>query len=230
MTVRAPLHLQANGRPFGPQLLLIVAAWFCLCAAATPKVKTQSAWEEGVSRGQSFTRVLVIGVSPDFNQRCTFEHFMTARIASEAVQAIASCDLMKPDEPLTRANVERAVAARQADAVLATTLVVADWAAREGGGRNTRGDSYYKATGTGWTTGYYGVYGVPVVYGEFQTAPPITTLRGEVQIATKLFATKDATLVYSLETKARDIGTRESGLTAIAAQVADRLRRDKLIR
>lgn len=230
MIVRAPRHLQANGRPLGPQFLLIAAAWFCLCAAATPKVKTQSAWEEGVSRDQSFTRVLVIGVSPDFNQRCTFEHFMTARIASESVQAIASCDLMKPDELLTRENVERAVAARQADAVLATTLVVADWAAREGGGRNTRGDSYYKATGTGWTTGYYGVYGVPVVYGEFQTAPPITTLRGEVQIATKLFATKDAKLVYSLETKAKDIGTRESGLTAIAAQVADRLRRDKLIR
>ena len=46
--------------------------------------------------------VAVIGVSPDFNQRCTFEHFMTARIASESVQAIASCDLMKPDELLTR--------------------------------------------------------------------------------------------------------------------------------
>jgi hypothetical protein len=228
--VRAPHRLQANSRPVGPQLLLVIATWFCLCAAVTPKVKTQSAWEEGVPHDQSFTKVLVIGVTPDFNQRCTFEHFMTARVASESVQAIASCDLMKPDEPLTRENVERAVAARQADAVLATTLVAADWAAREGGGRNTRGDAYYKATGTGWGTGYYGMYGVPVVYGEFQTAPTIMTLKGEVHIATKLYATKGPTLVYSLDTKAKDIGTRESGLTAIAAQVADRLRRDKLIR
>jgi hypothetical protein len=33
----------------------------------------------------------------------------------------------------------------------------------------------YKATDAGYATGYYGVYGVPVVYGEFQTASSITT-------------------------------------------------------
>jgi len=35
-----------------------------------------------VPRNQSFARVLVVGVSPESNQRCEFEHTLVARIKS----------------------------------------------------------------------------------------------------------------------------------------------------
>jgi len=86
--------------------------------------------------------------------------------------------------------------------VLATILVSKEFDVEDGGSRDTRGGAYYKATGSGYATGYYGAYGVPVVYGEFQTAPSIMTMKGEVRITTKVFETRGATLVYTLDTVA----------------------------
>jgi hypothetical protein len=211
----------------GPLLLLLGAAWLSGCVS---QASSRGAWQEGVPRDQSFKRILVVGVTPDVNQRCAFEFFLASQIRSDSVKAIASCDAVTKKDPLTRESIEHAVAAQQADAVLATTLVSRDWGAEEGRGRDSRGGGTYKATDSGYATGYYGAYGVPVVYGEFQTAPSIITLKGEVRVESKLFETRNATLVYTMETIARDLESRDAGLAAITEPIADRLRRDGLIR
>jgi len=208
-------------------LTLLAAAGLSGCASQ-PSVS--SAWQDGASHNPSFSRVLIVGVSPDINQRCAFEHFLASRIMSASVKAIASCDVVKAKNPLTRESIEEAVASQQADAVVATTLVSVDYGAKEGAGRDDRGGGMYKATDAGYATGYYGVYGVPVVYGEFQTASSITTVKGTARVTTKVWETKGPTHIYTMETTVGNLESRDTALAAITGPIADRLRRDGLIR
>jgi hypothetical protein len=222
-----PSHA-ARATRAAPLILLAVAA-LSGCASG-PKVRATGAWQEGASSGGPFSRVLVVGVSPDVNQRCAFEQFMASQIESDAVEAVVSCFAVENREPLTRESIEQAVAAKQADAVLTTVLVDRQWNVQEGGGRDTRGGAYYKATDAGFATGYYGAYSVPVVYGEFQTAAPVMTLTGDVRVTSRLFETRGARLLYTVDTDAEGLETRDGGMTALSEAIADQLRRDGLIR
>jgi len=210
-----------------PALALLGALSLSGCASQ-PSVS--SSWQEGAPHGQSFSRVLIVGVSPDINQRCGFEHFLASRIMSASVKAIPSCDVVKAKNPLTRESIEEAVASQQADAVVATTLVSMDWGTKEGAGRDDRGGGMYKATDSGYATGYYGVYSVPVVYGEFQTASSITTVKGTAHVSTKVWETKGPTHIYTMDLTVGNLESRDTGLAAITGPIAERLRRDGLIR
>ena len=140
---------------------------------------------------------------------------------------------MDTQEPLTRETIEPAVAEYGADSVLTTVLVQSRQGATAGGGRDTRGGLYAKATGTGYANYYsggYGYYGMPVVYAELRNAPVITTVEGEVSILSMLYATSDATLVYELNTTAHDLHSREGALASITPPIAKRLQREGLIR
>lgn len=212
---------------FGPVLVLLAAGFLSGC---TRQVAVDGNFTEGIARTGGFANFLVVGVTPDVNGRCAFEYSMAASLRSDSVKATASCALMSTKEPLTREGIERVVATLGADAVLATSLIASSAAVKEGGSADARGGGYYKATGFGYETGYWGAYGVPVVYGEFETAPSVFSIRGTARILTKLFETRDATLVYSLDTKAKNLDSREMAIAEITPAIADRLARDGLIR
>ena len=209
----------------GPTLVLLGAMGLSGCAN---QVKVTSAWQENAPRNQSFTRVLVVGVSPDVNQRCEFEHVLAGQIQSAATTAIASCDVVTQKDPLTRENIDQAIVAQKADGVVATILVSKKWDTQEGGTRDTRGSGSYKATDVGYAG--YGAYGVPVVYGDFQTQSSIITLKGTVEVTSKVYETRGATLIYTVDTKASDLESTNVGRATVAASIADRLYRDGLIR
>jgi hypothetical protein len=182
------------------------------------------AWTEGVSRDQTFSRVLVVGISPDVDARCPFERAMAAKIRSANTVALVSCDVMPLRAELTRENVEAAIAEQKADAVLVTGLISKEWEIKEGGTSDTRGAAYYKPIDS-----YYGVYGT-VVAADFRVAAPITTIEGEVHVVSKLYETRGATVVYTLDTKERDIESRAEGVAAITAPIGKKLRKEGLIR
>lgn len=218
--------------PPPPALLrqVIALATISGLAGCSSQVAVDGAWTEGVARQGGFTNILVVGVSPDVNQRCAFEQSMTANLRSDTVQATTSCAAMGTKEPLTRENVEKAVAKVGADAVLATRLVDFSGKAKEGGSADARGGGYYKATDVGYATGYYGYYGVPVVYAEFETAPSVFTATGDARLITNVFETKGAALIYSLDTKAKNLQSREMALAEISPEIVERLRDDGLLR
>ncbi|MGO8974745.1 MAG: hypothetical protein ACLQJ0_22140 [Steroidobacteraceae bacterium] len=58
------------------------------------------------------------------------------------------------------------------------------------------------------------------------------TINGEAHVLTKFYATRDASLVYTLDTRATsdDLESTASSIQTIAAPIGNRLRRDKLIR
>jgi hypothetical protein len=240
MHTNASRNLKARTAPFSP--LLAILGVVCLSSCAQNQVKVESAWQDNAPRNQTFTRVLVVGASPDVDARCAFEWAMVAHVRSETVQAVASCDSMSLKEPLTRETIERAVAKLGADSVLATSLVAVKYSAQEGGGASTRGAGYYKAAESGpvavvtgpYYGGYYGGYGVSdanVIYGSYQTAEPLTSITGQAHVSTHLYEAAGKTLVYSLDTrvKAQDLESHASGLAIVSAAVADRLRKDGLI-
>ena len=204
-----------------PALLLLGAGWL---SASPSHADVTGAWSDNVSRDQSFSRVLIVGISPDVNQRCPFERALASKIKSANTVAIVSCDAMPLNTPLTRESIEAAVAAKNADAVLATSLISKSWDVKDGGTHDTRGGAYYKATDS-----YYGVYGT-VVAADFQTSESITTIKGEAHVTSKLYETRGATVVYTVDTEVRNIESRGEGLAAVTAPIGKKLRKDGLIR
>ncbi|HEY2808968.1 MAG TPA: hypothetical protein VGI91_09250 [Steroidobacteraceae bacterium] len=201
---------------------LAAGAWLSGCAGISAK----GTWEDGVPH-QTFSRVLVVGVSPNRNLRCAFESTLASQLKSESTTVIQSCDQMNSKEELTRQNIERVVASVHADAVLATRLVSMQAGEREGRSNDTRGDSRYKATDFA-----YGAYGMPVTYAEFQTAPPLSAITSSVHVVTKVYDTRDGKLLYTLDTatKAQEVDSTEATLMTITIPTAQRLRRDGLVR
>lgn len=226
MSVTAWRRFAPVAAPMGTMLLLAVAG----LAGCASQPKAKGAWTGDAPRGQAFTRVIVVGVSPDIDQRCPFERMLAGRLKTATTAAWASCDVVTKKDPLTRESIEAAVAAKQADAVLATSLVSRDWELQQGGTRDTRGGGMYKATDAGWATGYYGAYGVPVVYGEFKTAPSVMSMQGEIRVTSRMFETKAAKLVYTMDTAVGAIETRDQAAHELTMAISERLFKDGLVR
>jgi hypothetical protein len=172
----------------------------------------------------------VVGVSPDYTQRCNFEYWLVRDLRSDKLQVDASCNSMAKEEPLSREAIERVVATLHSDGVLATRMVASDWITKEGGSRSTQGVGTYKYVASGYDTGFYGVYGVPVDYYQFKTLPAIMNSKGAGHIVSKLFETHGAALVYTIDTKVKDVESSQLGLAMVTPAIAERLRRDKLVR
>ncbi|MSR08475.1 MAG: hypothetical protein EXR82_02930 [Gammaproteobacteria bacterium] len=201
-----------------------------LLSGCSRSVVVDGSFNQGATRVGGYSNILVVGMSPDVNGRCAFEQALAAVLRSATVKATMSCSVLNTKEPLTREAVEGAVASLGADAVLATTLIASTQKAREGGSADARGGGYYKATDFGYDYGFYGAYGVPVVYGEFVTAPSVFSITGTARLATRLFKADDATIVYTLVTKAKNLSSREMAIAEIAPAIAARLSSDGLIR
>ena len=202
--------------------LLLLGTW--LLAASPSHAQVKGGWSDGASRDQSFSRVLVVGLSPDLNQRCAFERSMAGQIRTGGTTAFISCDAIPKDTALTRESVEAAVAERNADAVLVTSLVSQSSQIAEGGTEDTRGMAMYKASDA-----YFGPYG-SVVAGNYHTAAPITNIQGDAHILSKLYETRGATSVYTLDTKVKHIESRGQVLAEITPPIAKKLRKEGLIR
>lgn len=202
--------------------LLLLGAW--LLAAFPSHAQVKGGWSEGASRDQSFSRVLVVGLSPDLNQRCAFERSMAGQIRTGGTTAFVSCDAIPKDTPLTRETIQAAAAANNADAVLVTSLVSQSSQVEEGGTEDTRGMVMYKASDA-----YFGPYG-SVVAGNYHTAKPLTAIQGDAHILSKLYETRDATAVYTVDTKVKHIESRGQVLAEITPPIAKKLRKEGLIR
>jgi hypothetical protein len=220
--------LQLKTTAVGSALLILGAV--CLSGCATSS-SSKGAWQGSASARQPVKKVLIVGISADFTQRCAFEWSMASQINTGSTLAFTSCDSMTSKDPLTRANIEKVVASDQVDAVLTTAVVSMQLGGQKGNTRDTRATPYYQVTGEGFVTGDLGYYGVPVAFVQLDTTPSITLLTGDIHVVTKIFQSNDATLTYTLDTQAKsgNIQSSSTGIDTITALIADRLRRDGVI-
>jgi hypothetical protein len=174
----------------------------------------------------SFSRILIVGLSTNFDQRCSFEFSLASQFSGSSTEALVSCNSMSPTERLTRANIERVVAAEHADAVLTTAVVTLQIGLKQGSGT-----PYYQVTGVGYVTGPLGDYGVPVAFVKLETMPSIPTVTGAIHLVTKLFDSRDATLLYNLDTQSKsdDLQSTPDAIETITGLIGRRLRRDGVI-
>jgi len=231
-----PMHRRRlSRRALYIMLAMLVGVW----QPGYARTSVESAWQDDAPRDKTFTRVLVVGLSPNYNIRCEYEWFMVSQIRSDATEAVASCDHMRSTEKQTVEGVAAIVKKEKVDSVLTTQLVAAKQGAEVGGSSDTRGAEMYKAVGTGYATGYYGRYGyygglggfgIPVVYVEFESLPPITTVEGKVSVISMLFDTSDNKLIYEIKVTARNLNSTDQALASIADPTGKRLRKHKLIR
>ena len=80
-----------------------------LVAGCVGHTSVDGNWQEGAAKGESYSRVLVIGLSPNASARCDFESFMVTQIRATGTDAKASCILMKTSEPITEESVAEAI-------------------------------------------------------------------------------------------------------------------------
>ncbi len=230
MFIHAPSDPPAEVKPtaWSTLLVLVGVAWLSGCAGSA---SVKSAWQESAPRHESFRRVLIVGVSANFTQRCAFEWSMASQIKSDSTQVFISCDSMTAKDPLTRANIERIATSDQAGAVLTTAVVSMQLGGQQGNTRDTRATPYYQVDGQGYVTGELGAYGVPVEFVQLESTPSITQITGDIHVLTKLFDAHSATLLYTVDTQAKsdDIQSSSSGIETITALIAARLRRDGVI-
>jgi hypothetical protein len=205
-------------RPSPPTLQRSISAALLVCAASPALAAAP------------YSRVLVVGVSPDDNYRCQFEQFLADQMQSDSTTVIQSCDVVTPLKPLTQAGIEQAVAAQQADAVVSTILVSVQDKVVEGGDRDTRGGDYFKAEGAGFAPDFWGLYAVPVIYGQYVDLPPVYTMQGTVEVETRVYDTASKTLVRSVKSKAKHVESTDEGTAAITEEVAKQLRREGVVR
>lgn len=212
-----------------------VARWFLVAAAAamaaacTRGTEVESAWTEGVEKNMEFSKVLVVGVTPDYNTRCRFERMMMDSLNGAEVRAVTSCSGMGSKDPLTRDAIVSMVASVGADAVLSTRLVDGKAKMVEGGSSETRTSSSYKAVGYGYDN-YYGAFGVPVTYVDFQPGQTTFTLTRTIVVSSNLYEAKGAALVYTLDTTVKNKESQGDVIDAVSEAIADQLHRDGLVK
>ncbi len=213
--------------PVGTTFLILTMTWLAGCSGDSVK----SDWQASASTHPTYSRILIVGVSTDFTDRCTFEFAMASEFQGSSTIPIASCNTMMPKDALTRANIDHVVASTNADAVLTSAIVTMQVGMQKGNTRDTRPVPYYQVTGVGYVTGELGYYGIPVAFVQLDSTQSIPQITGEIHILTKLFDAKSATLVYSADTRAKsdDIQSTSSSIEGIAELIGDRLRHDGVI-
>jgi hypothetical protein len=210
-------------------VVTLLLAAIAIAGCATP-VTVKGDWIEGAARPQAFKKLLVVGLSPDFNIRCSFEWMLVPHLREGGAQPSSSCSQMKPEEQLSREAIERLVVAMGADGVLVTRLVASQSGAKESGSRDTRGSARYKPVDQAFDNTYWGgYYGMPTVYVEFQTQRSILSLERTVVIESALFEARTARPVYSVQTTARNQQSRDQLLGEVSPSIASQLRKAGLI-
>jgi hypothetical protein len=204
---------------------LLIVGVMCL-SGCTASSSVKGAWQQSTPN-RSYSRILIVGISKSFDQRCSFEFSMASQFSGSSTEPFVSCSTMMPKEPLTRQNIERLVTSDHADAVLTTSVVTVQMAK----GQGYTGMPYYQVEGLGYVTGPVGAYGVPVAFVQLETPPHIPTITGDIHLITKLFDTHDATLVYTLDTRAKtdDLQSDPVAIDTITEIIAARLRHDGVI-
>jgi hypothetical protein len=223
----ASLRFPAQSRRPSQRSLAVAALILAIASLAgcTQPIRATGDWNEGATRPQTFKKLLVVGVSPDYNQRCNFEWVLATKMRSDTVEAITSCSLMKADVQLSRESIEPVIKSSGADGVVATRLVTSGGSLKKGGTSDTRGSAMYKATDMG-----YDYYGMPVVYGDFAASRPIIELESTFEVLTQVYETRGASPVYSLETTGKSRDAINIVREDISSAIAERLRQDGLIR
>jgi hypothetical protein len=164
-------------------LLLALAA----CATSTPQLVSQ--WKNPAFSGPPLERVFVIAATSDRLTRRVLEDAVVAQLAARGASGVPSYRYFPDAKPATATELQRALAAVQADGVL--------FARAEGVAEQTQvipGSVVPVYVGVGWD-GFYNFYNANYVGNYVQ--PPEVSVTQKLIVETRVFATSGHALVWS---------------------------------
>jgi len=199
--------------------LAVAASAALLFSGCAQSVKVASEWH-GERSGLPADKALVIAVTPDLNSRRRFEDLVAQRVSGEQTRAWASSRKMDTQAPLRRETVQEAVDRTGARLVIVTRLVNADLDVREAGEPGSiRARRRYD------TPLDFFRYDYEITERDIYLVPTAA-----VSLSTDVYDVRSGTLLYSVDTVIPPRETRLEIMSEAARAVADRLRRDGLIR
>lgn len=191
-----------------------------LLAACTKGTKIKPVRHESRPAEAPYSKVLVVGVTPNEGLRWRWERLMAQTLEDRGLTAWSSVKEMGYDTPLNRDNVVVAVRKTGADAVLVSRLIRQDVAAK---GVDARKEAKARRREE------YIFDFFRYDYEEIDV-PSYTLLTSTVEINTDLYETTEGRLVYSINTITYQKQTEWEVLDEVTIAIAKRLRRDKMAR
>jgi len=177
---------------------LLCAGVLLLAGCAAPTV-LNTQWANPQFKGKPPIRsILVLGVTNDPNNRRIFEDQMVAQLGSRGVQAVPSYRFAPEAGAVEQVKLEQVVKQTGAAGVLLTRVVNVSEQTRVNPGMYVGPPMGY---GFGGFYGYYGGMWAASYY-----TPPTVYVEQHVAADTRLFETKDFTLVWSASTTTTPTG------------------------
>jgi len=199
--------------------LAVAASAVLLFSGCAQSVKVASDWH-GEHSGLPAEKALVIAVTPDLNSRRRFEDLVAQRVTGDQTRAWSSSRKMDTQAPLRRETVQEAVDETGAQLVIVTRLVNADLDVREAGEPGSIRARRRYATPLDFFR-----YDYEITERDIYLVPTAS-----VSLSTDVYDVRSGKLLYSLDTVIPPRETRLEIMSAAARAIADRLRRDGLIR
>lgn len=203
--------------------VLLTALVLSGCAKGT---KVERIRHEARAVGAPYSKILIVGVTPNEGLRWRWERLMASTLGDEGITAWASVREMGYDTPLNRDSVTAAVRKTGAEAVLISRLIHQKVKPEEVEERTDtkvlRSDEL--VSDSGFIIDFFSYN-----YTDIKE-PSYTLLTSTVKIASDLYDAQIGKLVYSLRTTTYQKQTEWEVLDEVTIAIAKRLRKDRMTR
>jgi len=171
------------------RIILAAACLFILASCA--QTKLTSTWMDEARVGQSFSHILIIGISDKEHNRRLFEEVFTKQLTAAGVESEVSYVILPKGIEISRDTVTAAIKGRNIDAVVVTHMVDIEKVTTYHQSMNYRANQ-------GYHNNMYGYY--PRVHG-YVYEPGYYTQHDVVTLETNLYEISSEKLVWSTHSR-----------------------------
>jgi hypothetical protein len=204
-----------------PTLVLMISAAALVVACVTPIAQTsvdRAAKAKSVPNAP-YSKVMVVGIAAQGTRGREFEEELAKEVGNKHTYAFGYRRAASRAD-VKQEVIEELVRAQQADAVI---FVAARFTSVRAEERGERVDVESEVRGGG-LAGFF-----RYDYQEY-TKPPESTMLMKLQFITNVFDVKDDRRVYTLESTTGSAESSSEVIMSEAAEIATRLRKDKMVR
>jgi hypothetical protein len=201
-------------------LPIIAAACAIVMLTGCSTTTIDSEWVADQAGARTYQKILVVGVSEDFDRRRSFENFVVNALQNSGNTAWPSSRLMESETPLDEEAIRATVNTSGADAILVTRLV----------DRSVTADEVDARTGLKTQRKEGGLVNLfRYDYNEYEE-PAYIVAKNAATLSTELFEAGQGNLVFKMESTTTDKESIHEVIEEASAAIVKRLRRDGLVR
>jgi hypothetical protein len=183
---------------------IMISVLLAVAACAGTSTQVVGSWKDD-QYSTKISKVVVISLADETPIRQKEEHIVVAKLRKRGIDAVASSDIMRLDEKLTRATVSAAIAGKGFDSVLVT-----------------------RPLGTDMNTGYVAPDST-IFFSNLTVTPGYTTHQAVVFTQIELYEAQHGHLVWSMTTRITNHSTVKDIVESYCAAMTKKLAQAGLI-